>query len=217
MQKASKIILLVVALLAISAAHHNAEAQGLTNIDLQKVNLSSSTFVSTAKKPTSKTKAKPTKKLSLPAISQVYASDTFQPPTPTVNVATTPTTTPEPTPPSANLDANKIFDMVNAYRASNGLAAFEKANDEIQKLAQVRSVELIGEGANGSIHAGLYNRNLPYWIWENAKYGSDEAGTVAWWENSWLHRHSILGDYKYSAVACTGNYCVQLFTSLVPK
>ena len=216
MQKAGRILLLVMTLLAISAATHNAEAQSLTDSGLLNVNIGSSTFISTPKHTNSKPKPtlKPVSHV-VPRIAQVYASDTVIQPA-ILEPTATPTATTAPTPPLASLDANKIFDLVNSYRTSQGLPAFEK-NDEVCQLAQVRSGELIQEAINGTIHSGLYNRNLPYWIWENAKYGSDEAGTVAWWIASPLHRRSILGDYKYSCVATSGNYVSELFTSFVQK
>lgn len=119
-------------------------------------------------------------------------------------------------PVAVNLDSDKIFDLINQYRATLGLTPFERENS-ICELAQVRSIELASELANGSIHSGLYNRNLPYWIWENAKVGSSEEETVSWWIGSPIHRESILGDYKFSCIKCTGSNCTQLFTSFSPK
>lgn len=118
--------------------------------------------------------------------------------------------------PPLNLDSNRIFDLVNQFRSSQGLPAFEPESS-VCELAQTRSGELAGELAQGAIHSGLYNRNLPYWIWENAKVGSNEEETVNWWLGSFIHRQSILGDYKYSCVKCQGTNCSQLFTSFVSK
>jgi uncharacterized protein YkwD len=119
-------------------------------------------------------------------------------------------------PRDAILNQDKIFDLVNQYRASRGLAPFER-EDSVCELAQTRSSEIIAEVQNGTLHSGLYNRPLPYWIFENAKYGSNEEGTVAWWLASSVHHRSIISDYKYSCVRCTGSYCTQLFTSFSPK
>lgn len=118
--------------------------------------------------------------------------------------------------PTVTLDSEKIFGMINDYRSKLGLTPFEEENS-VCSLALTRSTEIPGEIQNGTLHSGLYNRNLPYWIWENAKYGSDEAGTVAWWLASHIHHASIIGDYKYSCVKCTNSYCSELFTSFVPK
>lgn len=131
-------------------------------------------------------------------------------------ITPTPTTTQEPAPPSTNLDSNKIFDLVNNYRVSQNLMPFEK-NDDVCAVAQTRSGEIPAEIQNGTLHSGLYNRNLPYWIWENAKVGSNEEEAVAWWLSSPLHHQSIIGYYKYSCVKCQGTSCSQLFTSFSPK
>lgn len=129
--------------------------------------------------------------------------------------APTPTQS-EPVHQEPSLDSDGIFDLVNQYRTSKGLTPFERENS-VCELAQIRSTELAGELANGTIHSGLYNRNLPYWIWENAKVGSNEEEIVIWWLSSPLHHQSIVGDYKYSCVKCQGTNCTQLFTSFVAK
>ena len=114
------------------------------------------------------------------------------------------------------VNADTIQDLINAFRTRAGLTPFMR-EDNVCSLAKTRSMELAGELSNGVLHSGLYNRNLPYWIWENAKVGSDEAGTVTWWLNSPIHRSSMVGNYKYSCGACTGSYCSQLFTNYEPK
>lgn len=116
-----------------------------------------------------------------------------------------------------NLNSDLIFDMINAHRASIGKKPFEKEAG-LCTLATIRSVELHDElFVNGNLHSGLYNRNLPYWITEDAKWGSNEAGTLRWWLNSPIHRKAIEGDYTYSCGACNGTQCSQLFTSYTPK
>lgn len=116
------------------------------------------------------------------------------------------------------LDNNLIFNLINDHRTQMGLPAFQK-DDALCTLAKTRSVELHGElfEGKGYLHSGLYNRNLPYWITEDAKWGSNEAGTVKWWLNSPIHRRAIEGNYTYSCGACTGSQCSQLFTSYTPK
>lgn len=118
----------------------------------------------------------------------------------------------------SNNNSDIIFDLINSHRAKIGKSAFIK-DAGLCALAQTRSFELHGElfEGKGYLHSGLYNRNLPYWITENAKYGSNEAGTVQWWLNSPIHRHAIEGDYAYSCGACNGTQCSQLFTSYTPK
>ena len=118
---------------------------------------------------------------------------------------------------SVNLNSDLIFDMINAHRAKIGKAPFQQ-EASICRLAATRSTELYDElFVKGGLHSGLYNRNLPYWVTENAKYGSNEAGTVQWWLNSPIHRSAIEGDSIYSCGACVGTQCSQLFTSYAPK
>jgi len=117
-----------------------------------------------------------------------------------------------------NLDSDLIFQLINQHRAEIGKPAFVK-DEALCSLATTRSNELHGElfEGKGYLHSGLYNRNLPYWITENAKWGSNEAGTVQWWLHSPIHRSAIEGDYAYSCGACQGSMCSQLFTSYTPK
>lgn len=164
------------------------------------------------------------------SISYSFESAYYAPPTPTPTVEIAPFEAPTQTPAniqeprdmvpadSANLDSDTILNLINAHRASIGKAAFQK-EEALCSLAKVRSAELQGElfEGKGYLHSGLYNRNLPYWITENAKWGSNEAGTVRWWLNSPIHRRAIEGDYIYSCGACQGSKCSQLFTSYTPK
>ena len=118
---------------------------------------------------------------------------------------------------SANLNSDLILNLINQHRAGIGKPGFIK-DDALCTLARTRSTELSDElFVNHNLHSGLYNRNLPYWITENAKWGSNEAGTVQWWLNSPIHRSAIEGDYVYSCGACNGSMCSQLFTTYTPK
>ena len=164
------------------------------------------------------------------SISYSFESAYYAPPTPTPTVEIAPFEAPIQTSSdiqeprdmvpadSATLDSDTILELINAHRASIGKAAFQK-EEALCSLAKTRSNELQGElfEGKGYLHSGLYNRNLPYWITENAKWGSNEAGTVRWWLNSPIHRKAIEGDYIYSCGACQGSKCSQLFTSYTPK
>ena len=117
----------------------------------------------------------------------------------------------------ASLSSDLLFEMINTYRASIGLPAYQK-DDQLCSLAKERGPELYDEiFTNGNIHGGLYNRNLPYWITENMKYGPDENDVFNWWMNSSIHRAAIEGNFTYSCGECYGNSCAQLFTSYQPK
>lgn len=109
-----------------------------------------------------------------------------------------------------------ILQLINAIRTQAGLPAFEK-NDALCAVAESRAPEIPVEVGNGRFHSGLHAKNLPYWITENMKYGSDDGGTVQWWMNSPIHHAAIMGNSKYSCGKCVGNACIQLFTSFEPK
>ncbi|HVZ11452.1 MAG TPA: CAP domain-containing protein [Patescibacteria group bacterium] len=216
--KASRIMLLSIAFLAIAGSRSTTFAQEIKIPASSKLEALGSISLS-SNNPNSCVTS-----LISSSSSDVCVSATTTPgpkPIPTDSPTPTPTITQNityqaPLPDGQNLDSDKIFNMINAYRTSLGLPAFE-TNPDVCSLALVRSTEIPGEIQKGTLHMGLYNRPLPYWIWENAKYGSNEEGTVAWWLASPLHHSSIVGDYKYSCVKCTGTYCSELFTSFVPK
>lgn len=166
-----------------------------------------------------------------PAVSFSLESALYSPPSPTPTI--TPTTTPSISPtqavlasatqpattdasPEVNDNGDLIFDLINQHRTAIGKAPFQK-DENLCSLAQVRSTEMPAEIAHGTLHSGLYNRNLGYWVTEDAKYGSDENGTVNWWLHSPIHRAAIEGDSTNSCVRCTGTYCSALFTSYIPK
>jgi uncharacterized protein YkwD len=118
---------------------------------------------------------------------------------------------------AGGIDPEKLFSMVNAHRQAMGLAALQK-DDRVCSLATARTSEIAGEMAAGTLHSGMYARNLPYWNTENAAaYGSEEAD-LNWWLNDDIHRRAIeSATHTYSCVACSGNYCVQEFTSFQAK
>lgn len=109
-----------------------------------------------------------------------------------------------------------ILQIINTIRSQVGLPAFEK-NDALCAVAESRASEIPVEVGNGRFHSGLHAKNLPYWITENMKYGSDDNGTVHWWMSSPIHHAAIMGNSKYSCGKCVGNACIQLFTSFEPK
>lgn len=118
-------------------------------------------------------------------------------------------------PPS--LSADTLFEMINTHRVSLGLPAYQK-EEQLCALAQERCPELYDEiFTSGNIHGGLYNRNLPFWITENMKYGDNEHDVLNWWLSSSIHRKAIEGNFLYSCGECYGNSCAQLFTSYVAK
>ncbi|CAN5198560.1 hypothetical protein BH09PAT2_BH09PAT2_03130 [soil metagenome] len=142
--------------------------------------------------------------------------DTTTNPSPTQKpiISTTP---PSTTPPANSLSADKLFTLINDHRKSLNLEPLEK-NEELCKLAQSRAPELNDEiFVNHNVHAGLYSRNIPYWITENMASYPTEERIMQWWLNSYIHRKAIEGSNKYTCGACSGNSCAQLFTSFIQK
>ncbi len=118
--------------------------------------------------------------------------------------------------PNHSLNADILFSIINAYRASIGLSSFQK-DKVICDIAKQRGPELDIEVETGSIHAGFYNKNLSFWATENMKYGGNEQEMFDWWMNSYIHRKAIEGDYAYSCGECYGESCVQIFTNYQEK
>lgn len=117
---------------------------------------------------------------------------------------------------SGTLNGDVIFSMVNSYRNQAGLPSF-KQDENLCQLASSRAVEILGELWQGTLHRGLYNRNLSYWITENAIFMPTETSAVNWWLHSSIHRAAIYSSHVYSCVKCTGDACSELFTDYQPK
>ena len=147
---------------------------------------------------------------------------------PTAIPTTIPTSVPSTTPTpqasqtiasSANpggLNADLLFSMSNAFRAQLGLPEFQK-NEQVCSIAASRAPEISAEIYGGYMHAGLQARNFPFWITENIISMQNEDAAFNWWVNDPPHRAALVGDYKYSCVACAGKACAQEFTNFAPK
>lgn len=128
-------------------------------------------------------------------------------------VSTSPATVPDN---PGGLNADKLFGMVNAYRQSINLPAFQK-DERSCSLAASRAPEINNEIATGTMHQGLKNRNLPYWNTENIISMNSEEAALNWWLNDYIHKKAIEGNFTYSCVACSGNACAEEFTNYQPK
>jgi uncharacterized protein YkwD len=140
-------------------------------------------------------------------------------PTPTTEPTTTPTTpsyTPIPQTNAGGLNAADIFSMVNSYRASQGLPAFQQ-DAKTCSLAATRAPEVAGEVASGNMHAGLLAMNLSYWNTENIISMNSDQAALNWWINDPIHHAAIVSNNTYSCVACSGNSCAEEFTSYASK
>lgn len=117
----------------------------------------------------------------------------------------------------SSLNPEILFTLINNHRQSIGKNAFEK-DGRLCSLAVERGPELYDEiFVTHNVHAGLTNRNLPYWITENMAHYDSEEQVFNWWMGSTIHRRAIESDNKYSCGECYGNSCAQLFTSWSPK
>lgn len=139
------------------------------------------------------------------------------------DLTSTPLVTPESTiesspqeKPSNSLNPDVLFEIINNYRTSIGLPAFQK-DQAICDIAKQRGPELDHEVETGTIHAGFYAKNLPYWATENMKYGGNEQEMFNWWMNSYIHRKAIEGNFIFSCGECFGRSCNQIFTNYVAK
>ena len=138
-------------------------------------------------------------------------------PEPSTSITATPTNyTPAPQTNPGGLNADVLFSMVNSYRASQGLPAFQQ-DAKTCSLAQQRAPMIAGEIASGNMHAGLKAMNLPYWNTENIISMNSEQAAFNWWINDPIHHDAIVSHNTYSCVACSGNSCAEEFTSYVPK
>jgi uncharacterized protein YkwD len=117
---------------------------------------------------------------------------------------------------AAGLSAESIFTRVNAHRAALGLKTLEK-DEKACQVAASRAPEIGNEIATNTMHAGIKNRNLPYWNSENIISMGTEAGAMNWWLGDTIHRRAIEGPYKYTCVSCSGFSCVEEFTNFQPK
>lgn len=147
---------------------------------------------------------------------------TFPTNTPAPEVSLTPTNTPAPinvqeAQVSSGMSADKLFEMANAHRKSLGLGELQR-DDKTCALASARAGEIKAELESGTLHSGMYGRNLPYWNTENAIAMGPEETAFAWWLSDYIHRKAIENpSYTISCTACQGVYCVQEFTSYQPK
>lgn len=157
----------------------------------------------------------PTITPSLPDVSaDIIAVRVTPTPTPTVLADLASTTTVPANPGGLNPDV--LFSLVQNHRTNMGLPAFQK-DDRLCSLAASRAPEINTEIANGTMHAGLKGRNLPYWETENIISMNSEQAAFNWWINDPIHRQAIEGKYTYSCIACSGNACAEEFSNFVAK
>jgi uncharacterized protein YkwD len=140
------------------------------------------------------------------------------PPIPVVTLS--PTVVSEQAIPSitnGTLNADVLFNLVNATRVQYGLAPFLK-DERICAVTASRAPELDSEiWVTHTMHAGFYARNLPYRATENIISMRTEQEALTWWLNSPVHRAALLGNYTHACTACAGRSCSMIFTNFEPK
>ncbi len=134
-------------------------------------------------------------------------------PVPTINEPTQAA----PAPTGSQLNAEVLFNLVNAHRMSIGLSPFQQ-DPRVCAVALSRAPELDYEiFGGGGMHAGFYSRNLGYWATENMISQNTEQAALQWWLNSPVHRSAIEGNYQFACVGCAGKSCAMIFTNFAPK
>ncbi len=114
-----------------------------------------------------------------------------------------------------NTFEQEVFDLVNAERQKQGLAAFKVANAEVDAYADVRAEEIntLFEHTRPNGESALSGINNACMMGENiAKGQTSPQEVVNDWLNSPGHRANILNkDFTHMAVSYKDNCWVQLF------
>lgn len=191
----------------LSSLHESTESELLAALPVEELvlEIAPSPSVKPTVEPTVIPTLKPT---SAPTAKPVETSS------PTPAPTAVPSSAPETN--SGGLSADRIFELVNNYRASKSLPPVQK-DERVCEVARSRAPEVGAEISGGYMHKGIRARNLPYFNSEIIISMRSEEAAVNWWISDYIHRVQMEGDYKYSCAACSGNSCVQEFTNFVPK
>lgn len=130
-------------------------------------------------------------------------------PTPTVYI--TPTNSPTPTP--VNLSSDKLFQLVNEWRAQNGYQAFIYS-DFAESIAIRRLPEVKKDWSHNGFSYEKYCDSC--YLGENLSRGYlTEPEILNAWLNSPSHRENLELPFSHSAIVCDNteeNYCVHIFS-----
>jgi uncharacterized protein YkwD len=121
-----------------------------------------------------------------------------------------PIATATPTQALRPLSADKLFSLVNKWRADNGYQPYEKS-DKLCAIAKDRALN----DPPLDDHKGFlakYN-SLPYVLSENLVTAESEPMALAGWLGSASHRAALEKPYRYSCIYCKDFYCVHIFSS----
>ncbi len=115
---------------------------------------------------------------------------------------------------SKTLSEQVLWNTVNNWRSSQGLATYAKS-----EILCDFATQRLGEIKTEYSHAGM-SRHLEEWfrqsgyaeLSENLSFVSrDENETLQGWLNSPSHRAALMSNYKYSCIKADGFSAVQLF------
>lgn len=108
------------------------------------------------------------------------------------------------------IDSEKLFEIIQNWRTSEGLPKYEK-NEQLCSIASDRA-----DDPELDNHKGLYEKysTLPFVVQENLAIGSDEKLVLTGWLQSPSHAETLRKPYAYSCVICKNNYCSQIFSNM---
>lgn len=111
----------------------------------------------------------------------------------------------------ANLDEEKLWNLVQDWRESQGLARYIKS-DELCRIAEDRAEDQKNGLDN---HAGFKAKyySYPYVLSENCAVSSNEKRILGGWLNSPPHLAALQKPYTHSCIKTKGRYAVQIFSS----
>jgi uncharacterized protein YkwD len=133
---------------------------------------------------------------------------------PIVEAANPPQYTPPPAPPELN--SEKLWSLVQAWRQSAGFKTYTK-DRRLCEMAQVRLGQIKTDWSHyqfqGVVDRYFYGK-YDYSVGENlAREEISEQSTLDQWLLSPDHRENLDAPYKYSCIVTEGGYAVQFFAN----
>lgn len=123
--------------------------------------------------------------------------------------------TPYVTPTPVELNADKLWNLVNEHRQKLGLKPFIK-DQRLCDIAKKRVLEVPKDEADGIPHEGFiknYHQG-PYSLSENVNvHYTTEEDSLNGWIHSPPHRKALEGSWIYSCIATNNDIAVEIFSS----
>lgn len=137
-------------------------------------------------------------------------SQTEAKPTPVTSSTPKPTVTPLPSPTPVNLNSEKVWDLVQEWRKSEGRSEYTR-DERLCKIAEDRTHD---PDDNHKTFVEKYS-DYPSPIQENAiYYANSEEQAFNSWLNSSPHLATLKKPWEYSCIKCSGTTCIQIFSNL---